>query len=224
MGSLGSTNSAEAVTRKKWATPVFHGDVLQRGTDSRRLWGDVMSRQVCFFTGSEDDRALRDYIKSLGLRLVPLRVDLDPKLEYEPSRYPGWFISLLPLEDLHPYGPPPQRVNCATDPLIEFRRSYYVPPHLIAGRVYWSSGLQEFRDLTKRHFLKIAAWIRRHWTQRSEDGFYIGPDALRLVREEGAQLAYLPPGVPIEVVQVPTLPTKEQRQADARARREDDRG
>jgi hypothetical protein len=44
----------------------------------------------------------------------------------------------------------------------------------------------------------LAYWVRKHWTRMAAGGFYIGPDAQRLVRVESAELAYFPPGMPIE--------------------------
>jgi hypothetical protein len=166
------------------------------------LKGVKVGKNVPIFAGLEDDRNLRQYIESEELRLVPMRVDLDPRLVEEPGSYPAWYISFHPLEELHPYGSSPPVINCATDPLIEFTRSYYEPPYLIAGRIYWSDDNQKFGELTKRSFAKLAVWVRKHWSRREEDGFYIGPEALRLVREEGAIPVYFPPGTPIEIIRV----------------------
>jgi hypothetical protein len=162
-----------------------------------------MGKNISIFTGAQDDRDLRQYIRSVGLHLVPLRVDLDPALVEDPGSYTGWFISFLPPDQLHPYGASPVRIGPATDPLIDFTRSYYAPPYLIAGRLYWHGGNNEFARLTAPYFRILGSWVRRHWRRRPEDGFYIGPDAERLVREEGAQLAYLPPGTPIEIIKIP---------------------
>jgi hypothetical protein len=87
--------------------------------------------------------------------------------------------------------------------LINFTRSYYDPPYLIAGRLHWSDDVEEFGGLTRPYFRTLGSRVRRHWRRRPEDGFYIGPDAERLVREEGAQLAYMPPGTPIEIIKIP---------------------
>jgi hypothetical protein len=166
------------------------------------LGGVIMGLGVPFFAGPGDDHSLRLFIESQGLLLIPMRVDLDPALVTDARRYAAWFISFIPLMELHPYGKLP-RVNCATDPLIELQRSYYDPPLLVAGRLYWSDDVREFRELTKPYFVRVAEWIQKHWQKREEDDFFIGPDALRLVSEEGAKLVYFPPDVQVEIVPVP---------------------
>jgi Pentapeptide repeats (8 copies) len=160
-----------------------------------------MRRQLMFFAGPEDDRALRGYIEAAGLHLVPECTNADPTRADEPRSRLLWTISLLPPNKLHPRGSPP-RINCFEDPVIEFMPSYYDPPYLIAGRLWWPEARLEIRELTKPHFLKVAFWIRNNWHVRPMDGLCLGPDALRLVRDEGAQLVSVPPGIPLEIIDV----------------------
>jgi hypothetical protein len=162
-----------------------------------------MGTSVMIFAGPKDDRALVEYAASLGLRLVPPRLDQVGTVAFEePSQGPFWYLSFLPVENLHPYGNPPVKVGSATDPLIEFIRSYYEPPYLVAGRVYWSTDVPDLARQTKPHFTKLARWIRKHWKRRKEDGYYIGPDAQRLVEEGKAQPVYFPPGIEIKTLKV----------------------
>jgi hypothetical protein len=160
-----------------------------------------VSKQIPFFAGPADDAALQHFIQLQGLHIVPLRADLDLAVLADPRSHPLCYISLVPRERLSPDRGTPPCVNYVQNPLIQFIRSYHVSPYLVAGRIWWP-GPQGYGKLTKRAFATIASWIRERWGQREADGFYIGPDALRMEREEGAQLVYLPPDVSVRIVPV----------------------
>ena len=83
-----------------------------------------------------------------------------------------------------------------------FTRSYYEPPHLVAGRLHWSDDIPETSGKTKSYVSKLARWVQKTWRKREEDGYFIGPDAERLVSEKGAKLVYFPPDVKIETINV----------------------
>ena len=157
-----------------------------------------MAKQVPFFAGPDDELAFRAYFQSEQLYIVPIRADLKPDVIQGP-RHPICFVSPVPQEQLHPDTQTPPCVDYTRDPLIELARSYYVPPHLVAGRIWWP-GERGFGRQSKPVYEKLARWIRSNWLRREIDGFYIGPDAIRLERDERAQLVYLPPQVKIEVV------------------------
>lgn len=114
-----------------------------------------MGSSVEFFAGPADDIALCAEVKNFGLHLVTPWLDqlgrVDPE---QPSKGAFWFLSFLPIEDLHPYGDPPVQISDATDPLIELLRSYYDPPFIIAGRLYWSDDVPALSRQTKPYYSK----------------------------------------------------------------------
>lgn len=149
-----------------------------------------------FFAGPEDDRRLCEYAASLGLSVLPMLWGREKP--GDPKEYPACFLSALPSEKLHPYGNPPV-IGPATDPLLEFTRSYYTAPFLVAGRIYWSDDAELLAKETKGYFAKLSSWIKKRWHRRS-DGYFVGPDGERLLREGLAQVTYLPPGTRVEQV------------------------
>lgn len=158
-----------------------------------------MGSSIEFFAAPTDDRSLCEVARTLGLRLVTPWLDqLGTADTEEPSRGAFWYLSFLPVGDLHPYGDPPVQVSDATDPLIEFLRSYYVPPFLVAGRLYWADDVPALSRRTKPYFLKLARWIKSNWARRADDGYYVGPEAMRLIVEDLAQTTYVAPGVEVE--------------------------
>ena len=158
-----------------------------------------MGSSIEFFAGPADDRALCAEARDSGLHLVPPWLDQLESADVDnPAKGPFWFLSFVPIRDLHPYGDPPVQVSDATDPLIELLRGYYDPPHLVAGRLYWSNDVPALSRQTKPHYTRLARWIRRSWMKRPEDGYFIGPDALQLIAKHGAKTTYLHPGVNIE--------------------------
>lgn len=158
-----------------------------------------MGSSIQFFAGPADDRALCDAARAIGLSLLTPWLDqLDTADPDKPETGAFWYLSTVPTAGLHPYGSPPVQVSDATDPLIELLRGYYVPPFLVAGRLYCSDDVPALSRQTKPYFSRLARWVRSNWKRRTEDGYYIGPEAMRLVAEDQAQVAYIPPGVEIE--------------------------
>jgi len=159
-----------------------------------------VGRSVMFFAGPNDDCRIRERAGSLGLSVIPPRID---RIGLEPLDGPGsasfWYFSCVAPQELHPYGEPKVRLSDALDPLIQYSRSVYDPPNLIAGRIYWSDDVPEMAAKTKRAFSQLAAWIRRSWERRKQDGYFVGPHANQLAEEEGVNFLYLPPDVEISV-------------------------
>lgn len=147
-----------------------------------------MGSSVSFYCGPEDDQALREQAKSIGLDLVPAWLDkLDSYSDANAERNPFSYLTFLPIDELHPYGKPPVNIGDAIDPLIEFLRAYYDPPYLVSGRIYWSTDVKSLAAKTKPYYTKLARWVRKNWTKRSDSSFYFGPQAARLVEEHGAK-------------------------------------
>jgi hypothetical protein len=120
-------------------------------------------------------------------------------LSDDPAMGPFCFLSPFPRSDLHPYGSRP-KISDATDPLVEFLRSYlYSPDTLIMGRLYCSDDVPAFIPITKPYFSRLADWVRREWVKIAGGHQYIGPEAESLVRS-GARLLQLPPNVKVRQV------------------------
>ena len=153
-----------------------------------------------FFAGPDDDRAFREYGDSIGLSLIPPRID---RIGCVPVEGPGsasfWYFSNIRPQELHPYGDPKVKISDALDPLVQYSRSFYDPPNLIAGRIYWSNDVPELASRSKPIYSKLAAWIKKSWERRRQDGYYVGPQAKRLADEEGIEFFYLPPGLQVTV-------------------------
>ena len=155
-----------------------------------------MAQCIYLFAGPSDNRALSEYVLSLDLRMYPILIQ-QPEFSVadDPVAYPFSFLSPTKREHLHPYGNP-LRISDATDPLIELMRPYLKDNTLVIGRLYCSDDVKTFFTVTKPYFAKIAEWIRNQW-HRLPTGQYIGPEAQCLM-EGGVQLAFFPPGVPVE--------------------------
>ena len=153
-----------------------------------------MGASIEFFAGAGDDRALREQARLLGLQMVPILWEQRNESLEDPRVYSACYFSFRETEQLHPYGPK-SVVTDATDPVIEFTRSFFDPPHLVAGRVYWSDDVEDFGRETKAYFRKIVSWIRKNWRKR-DDGYYVGPEAEGLF-VAGAIVAYVRSGTAI---------------------------
>jgi hypothetical protein len=140
-----------------------------------------MGSSISFYCGKEDNLALEEQAKALGLFVVPMR--LDREVPADPAQRPFCYLSLLPPEQLHPYGMPAVNVSEATDPMIELLRSYYLHPHLVSGRLYWSDDIKPLAALTKKPYTQLARWIRSNWRKLDGSSFFFGPEAERLVKD-----------------------------------------
>jgi hypothetical protein len=158
-----------------------------------------MGSSVSFFCGSKDTESLTEYATSLGLFLVPLLSDSNQRVSTDTSEYPFCYVSLVPAEQLHPYGDP-AIVSNAKDPLIEFLRAYYKAPYLVSGRIYWSTDHKEHAAITKSAYAKLARWVRTNWKKREGHSFYFGPEAEKLIETEGAIPTTFAPNVAIKTI------------------------
>lgn len=166
-----------------------------------------MGRQVNFYASRRDTLEFQSFAKSVGLRVFPLLTTQFTSGGHDPNEdnleaAPGAYLSPIPREQLHPYGDPPIRISGATDPLIQFIRSYYDAPYLVSGRIWYEPEDDEFGPIVRPHFNRLARWIRKHWRKRPDicDFLYFGPGAERLVDEEGAQPVSAHPDVPKRIV------------------------
>mgnify|MGYP001442361105 CR=1 FL=1 len=163
-----------------------------------------MARNIAYFAGPDDDQEFWQVLLAFGLRPLPYSLD-------ELSKFPNWpqethfgisgCLSFLPVEKLHPYGNPPHFIGEATDPLIEFTRAYYHPPHLVAGCIHFDPAT-EFVPETKPYFEKIYRWVRKNWKRIGK--CYYGPQAAVLATQKGTIVSDFPPGTKIRQVKVQT--------------------
>jgi len=158
-----------------------------------------MGKAVYFFAGPQDSAAIARFANSIGLQLVSPLAN-EPEISPEEDPRLGPFVYLTPLQkgEMHPYGYPP-KIGPATDPLLEFWRSYFTPtpPVLVMGRLFCSDDVPKYFDITRPYFSKLTKWMRGAWKKLPE-GQFIGPDAQKLA-ECGAELAYFSPGVPVDI-------------------------
>ena len=170
-----------------------------------------MGLSIYLFAAPADTRAFCDFAASLELSMYPILMgQAEVMASSDPSLGPFCYLSPVPRERLHPYGNP-ERIGPATDPLIEFMRPYVEDRTLVIGRLYCSDDVPGLYAISRPIFHRLAKWIRSNW-ERLPTGQYIGPEAQSL-RAEGFELAYFPPTVSIERIELPTAqgqPTAEQ--------------
>ena len=96
------------------------------------------------------------------------------------------------MEQLHPYGDPPILIAEVIDPMLDVVRAYDKDGYLVLGGVYWNNDYKGIGAKVLPFYRKIQRWIRKNWTKYGD--FYMGPEASRLVEEEGAQRVNFFPG------------------------------
>jgi hypothetical protein len=162
-----------------------------------------MGSAFLFYAGPEDQRALIDFIRSLDLHLIPPQADQVYTDDANILR--GCWISPVPAHKLHPWGRPgePQvQYLDVLDPIISFTRSAYRPPYLATGNVYWNNDVPALAAQTKSTFQKIGRWVRKNWLKPVGRDQYFGPQAMRLVFEEGIKATTMVPGVTFNGISV----------------------
>lgn len=149
-----------------------------------------MGSSLDFFAGNEDYSALLSNISALGLHLLPRRLDLPDISDIE--KRPLCNLSLVSLEEAHPYGEPRVKLGRAKDPMMDFFRPVYRAPYLVLGQILWNDDDREIAALTKPAFKEISKWVKSNWTKLPNGPFYIGPEAKRLA-DQGAELVNILP-------------------------------
>lgn len=155
--------------------------------------------RVYFYAGPEDTRALASFLLEKKLSLVSTCFDDARDVQADNLvEQPGCYISPVPLAEIernefqlnstdpllrdiiHPY----------RQPVVSWRRSSIDAQYLIAGDlewVDWSDGssvfpsedrLRQLNAEAGKAFRSARRWISKHW--RVENGFWFGPEAMRL--------------------------------------------
>ena len=159
-----------------------------------------MGSTFLYFAGPEDQKAMDEFIRSLGMHIVPP----NPKFEYsdDPTVMAGCWISPVPASELRLPEKPPIMYSDVLDSIISYRRCRYTPPYLQTGDVYWNNDVRELASQTRPTYQKIARWVRKHWTKPEGYDQYYSPEAMQLVFEEGVEATSLLPGMKITRVPV----------------------
>lgn len=157
-----------------------------------------MGSSIGFYCGRTDNAELTAFALSIGLHIVPPRLDRESAGEPDENG-PFCYLSTLPREALHPYGEPPVQIADVKDPLIRFMRGFYKDQYLVLGHMYWNNDVAALAGVTRPYFQKLARWIRQRW--RKPDGWvsYCGPEAFSLL-ERGAQTVNFLPSIPIKTI------------------------
>ncbi len=173
-----------------------------------------MGLSIYLFAGPADYKAFSGHCRSIGLKFYPILANMpEEHLTDDPAQYPFAYLSVHPMEALHPYGNP-SVIGSATDPLLELMKPYLKGNTLVIGRLYCSDDVPEFYAVTRPIFSKLAKWIKKDW-RRLPTGQYCGPEADSLMNT-GATLAYFPPGPtgqPLTITRVPVGQKRDERTA-----------
>jgi len=148
-----------------------------------------MGSSLTFFAGDEDYSSLLSKIDAMGLHLLPLQLGL-PISDIE--RRPQCNLSLISLEDAHPYGDPKVNLGGPVDPMMDFIRPIYRDPYLVLGHIMWNDDDPAVGALTKPAYREISKWVKSSWEKLPNGPFYIGPEAKRL-SDRGAKLVNVLP-------------------------------
>jgi hypothetical protein len=152
-----------------------------------------MGSRILFVAGPDDIKALADFIRGLGLHLVPPQSN--QRYTDDSGFLTGCFISPIPADQLRTWGSPSIRYSDVLDPILSFTRSVYDPPYLTPGNIYWNDDVPALASETKSTFQKIARWIRKNWPKPEGDDWHFGPEATHLVFEKGIEATSMVPGV-----------------------------
>lgn len=170
--------------------------------------------RIHFYAGPEDNKALREKITSLGLRVYKRTCSASGMpVEQDADVYYGC-ISFLSPENLQTFEQYEQdgliRISSTKNPLISWRPSYTVDHegdrYILHGNLSW-----DFSDDTrsddveagKRYFGQLSRWIRSNWPPVRKRGTCRGPQAQKMIQFESFIPRGLPPGLKVTYVQVP---------------------
>lgn len=159
-----------------------------------------MSNTVGFYCGPGDNRALTEFALSIGLHLLPMMTN--QIVDDDPAEGPICYLSLVPLDQTHPYGPGRLRLADVLDPMLMFQRSYHQTPYLVSGRVICNTDNDALAAQTLPYFHKIARWVRANWSKHGDHGWYLGPEAAELLEQGAEPVEFLPGEVTMTVVGV----------------------
>lgn len=159
-----------------------------------------MGSRILFVAGPKDMKELNAFVRSLGVHLVPP----SPDIEYSDDEtvLGRCYISPVPKEELQTWGHKVAWYQDALDPILSFERSVYQPPYIRPGNIYWNNDVRALAAQTKPTFQKIARWVRKHWPKPEGDDWHFGPEAKKLVFENGIEATSMVPEVTLNGISV----------------------
>jgi hypothetical protein len=159
-----------------------------------------MGSRTLFVAGPQDMKELNAFIRSLGMYMVSPGPDF--KYSDDETVLGRCYVSPIPAGKLKVSGPKYIWYSEVLDPIIPLMRSVYNPPYIRPGDLYWNNDVRELAVQTKPTFQAISRWIRKNWPKPEGDDWHFGPEARRLVFEEGVIATSLVPGVTLTKVPV----------------------
>ena len=148
-----------------------------------------MSSSIGFVCGEQDDRDLLEHARSIGLYIIA--GEIGHTVNPDASKWPGCYLSLVPEDELHPYGDPPVKIADVIDPMLFLLRSYYQEPYLVFGHIQWNNDNKALGTQTKPAYQKLCRWIKSEW--RKWEDTYVGPQA-QIHLDAGAEVVPVLPG------------------------------
>lgn len=133
--------------------------------------------------GPTDYEELMAYCAELGLRLIPLRRG---QAIPAPGDGPVCYLGKISDADIQTHGAQ-QSVLDVMNPLLLFVRPYYSSPFLTDGQITLNEDIKSMSEQIRPTFEKLRRWVRKRWHKTDSYASYIGPEALLLLRDGGAQ-------------------------------------
>ena len=159
-----------------------------------------MTSQVVYFADPEENACLLEYAESIGL--IPVAPLLGREIDrINPASGPFIYLSAVPIDELHPYGPEKNKITDAIDPILPLIRSYVDGHSLVAGNLMWVDDVPEVARFSKKYFGKLKRWIQRHFSHIG-NGIYKS-DGAGIMEASGMKLTSIPPSAKVEYIKVP---------------------
>jgi hypothetical protein len=158
-----------------------------------------MTSQIIYYANSSENLEILEFAESIGM--IPVAPILYEKVYREsPESSPGLYLSTVPVDQLHPFGPDNNRITPARDPILFWCRSYIEGNHLISGSISWIDDAPEVAKNSKKHFGKLKRWIQKRFSHVG--AVYISSGAVEL-KSLGMQLTSIPPSAEVQAVVIP---------------------
>ena len=157
-----------------------------------------MGSSIGFYCTNQDRLILERFTDSIGLKLLPPKIDIKLKAAEDGA---FCYLSLVDIDQVHPYGDPPTKISYAKDPVMIYMRGYLKDPYLVLGQIQWSDSVPHLAQETKPSYQKVVRWIKKQWA--NEGDFYFGPEARELVDSgKVTTIGVFPGQVNLEVIKV----------------------
>lgn len=168
-------------------------------------WDDHMGKQLAYYATPADELLLLDEIARVGGRFLrhaggspaELMVRSLPAVEGIPPGNLYFYIFPPDMPDalvIDSYPTGVHSLDSISSCVVRLERSHLMNRTLFDGRLWYESQRRDGSVKPAAFLLwadRLFAWIEEHFThqQASIRSFYVGPDALRRLREGGIELA-----------------------------------